>query len=341
MKSPQVTATPRRLSVADLEDVFHLLAANDVVSLGTVDVTRDDVVAELAREDLEAFGWYDDQRDDDRDDNRDDNGSRNDPGGQQPRLAACGWVSREADSNQVQVDLYVDPDGDDALGPVVLEHLEARAAGLAAEAGHVAARTDTGVYRQDERTARWLSAAGWAVGTTFTRMRIDLEDLEDADTAAPAPSGLTVRRVPLEDEPGLRVAHRISQESFAEHYGHVDQTWEHWRTRLTERGDDFAEVVLAASDGDDVGLLVGTRQFEPDQDAGYVRTLGVLPASRGRGVAKALLRDYFAACRAARRVAVLLHVDMANVTGALRLYESVGMGNVLEIDAWCKGMRAS
>ena len=36
---------------------------------------------------------------------------------------------------------------------------------------------------------------------------------------------------------------------------------------------------------------------------------------------------------------MLLHVDVANVTGALRVYESVGMRAVLEIDAWAKGER--
>ena len=36
---------------------------------------------------------------------------------------------------------------------------------------------------------------------------------------------------------------------------------------------------------------------------------------------------------------MLLHVDVANVTSALRLYESVGMRPVLEIDAWAKGER--
>ena len=50
-----------------------------------------------------------------------------------------------------------------------------------------------------------------------------------------------------------------------------------------------------------------------------------------------MLRDYFARARREGRTAVLLHVDVANVTGALRLYESVGMRAVLEIDAWAKG----
>jgi ribosomal protein S18 acetylase RimI-like enzyme len=109
---------------------------------------------------------------------------------------------------------------------------------------------------------------------------------------------------------------------------------------LTERGDDYAQVYLAELDGEPVGLLVGTRQFEPDEDAGYVRTLGVRPAGRGRGVGTALLRDYFARSHRDGRRAVLLHVDVANVTGALRVYESVGMRPVLEIDAWAKGERA-
>jgi hypothetical protein len=59
-------------------------------------------------------------------------------------------------------------------------------------------------------------------------------------------------------------------------------------------------------------------------------------SSTRRGVAKALLRQYFSDQQAAGRAGVLLHVDVANVTNALGLYESVGMRPVLEIDAWAK-----
>ena len=216
-------------------------------------------------------------------------------------------MAREFDSNQVEVDLYLHLDRDPALGHQVLAHLEARAAELAGMAGHAQPWMGTGAYRQDERARSWLAAAGWTVGTTFTRMRIDLDDA--TNLGAPDPR-ISLHRVALDDEARLRTAHRISQESFAEHYGHLDQPWDTWRKRLTERGADFAEVVLASLAEDreagPVGVLVGTRQFEPDLDAGYVRTLGALPEGRGRGVAKALLRDYFA---------------------------------VLEIDAWAKGIR--
>jgi ribosomal protein S18 acetylase RimI-like enzyme len=89
-------------------------------------------------------------------------------------------------------------------------------------------------------------------------------------------------------------------------------------------------------DGAVAGLLVGDRRFEQEQDAGYVASLATLPSARGRGAGKALLRAYFAAEQEAGRSAVLLHVDVANVTGALKLYESVGMHPVETIDAWTK-----
>jgi ribosomal protein S18 acetylase RimI-like enzyme len=203
---------------------------------------------------------------------------------------------------------------------------------LAREAGHDAAVLDIGVYRQDERTRAWMVERGFEAAALFARMRIDLE----TPVHVPDPSPVTVRRTDNSDE-DLRLAHRLSEESFTGHYGHVPTSYETWVARLTEHGPGWAEVWLADVDGEPAGALVGTRQFVPDDNAGYVRTLGTLPAARGKGVGKALLRAYFAAAQQAGRVAVLLHVDVANVTGALRLYESVGMRPVLEIDAWAKG----
>ena len=116
----------------------------------------------------------------------------------------------------------------------------------------------------------------------------------------------------------------------------MPRDFDRFRERFLEHGDGWSSLWLAELDGTPVGLLVGTRQFEEDDDAGYVRRLGVIPAGRGHGVAKALLRHYFSASQAEGRVAVLLHVDVANVTNALGVYSSVGMRPILEIDAWAK-----
>jgi ribosomal protein S18 acetylase RimI-like enzyme len=151
----------------------------------------------------------------------------------------------------------------------------------------------------------------------------------------PAP-GVVVRRLAGDDGEGVQVAYDVNEASFTEHFGHVPTSFESFRARLTEKGDGWSEIWLAELEGETVGMLVGTRQFADDENAGYVRLLGTLPAARGRGVGKALLRTYFDVAQRAGRAAVLLHVDVANVTDALRLYESVGMRPVLTIDAWTK-----
>ena len=306
-ETARIAPVRRPVTVEDVDAVCALLAACDVSVVGFADFTREEVLADLGSAELETYGWYDDGA-----------------------LAGYGWVARTAQSNRVQVDVYVDPGRPAALGHDVLAFLEERGRALAAAAGHAQPFFDVGVFRDDERTRGWLRAAGYDVRTTFTRMRIDLDGPVDVP-----PTDVAVRRAT--DERDLRTAHAVEDEAFVEHYGNVPLTFAAWQERLTRQGPDFAQVFLAELDGRPVGLLVSTRQFEDDDNAGYVRTLGVVPAGRGRGVARALLRDCFARAQRAGRAAVLLHVDVANVTGALRLYESVGMRPVLVIDAWGKG----
>ena len=194
-----------------------------------------------------------------------------------------------------------------------------------------------GVYRQDIRTQDWLRAAGYR---TRHHLHPDADRLrpETGRRIATPATDVVVRRVT--DEADLRVAHDIEEESFLEHYGNVPISFESWLERLTERGDDYAQVYLAYVDGAPVGLLdqqPGLRAGRERRLRAHPRRPARRPRPRGRhGVAARLLRPGPAARDG---TAVLLHVDVANVTGALRLYESVGMRAVLEIDAWAKGER--
>jgi mycothiol synthase len=310
---PTTTATHRSVGPDDLDDVCDLMAQCDLATVGFVDFTRDEIATDLAKATIECTGWYDG------------------PGA----LVGYGWLKQVERSSQVELDVYVRPSADAALGATVLAQLEHRAGELAAAAGHTEPWITANIYRQDARSKEWLSSAGFSRQTTFTRMRIDLDPARPPEQPA---SDVTVRRIT--EDADLRVAHEIEEASFLEHYGNVPMSYESWLDRLLDRGEDFRQVYLAEFDGTPVGLLTSTRQFEEDEDAGYVRTLGVLPSARGRGVGTALLRDCFARAHRDGRRAVLLHVDVANVTGALRVYESVGMRAVLEIDAWAKGERA-
>ena len=298
------------MTIEDAPAIAGLLLASDIAALGRSDYSLTEVEGDLRRSDLEHTGWYDESG----------------------ALVCYGWVGREGQSSKVEVDAYVHPEKDPALGPQVLATLEARGLELVAEAGHDHALCDTAAYRQDERTRGWLATRGFEIATTFTRMRIDLPR---PAIAAEPPAGVVVRRSDAGEE-DLRAAHDIDEKAFTEHYGHVPRTFEKFRERFEEQMAGWSALWLGDVDGTPAGLLIGTQQFVEEENAGYVRIVGVLRDARGRGLAKALLQTYFAAQQEDGRTAVLLHVDQGNVTNALGLYESVGMRAVLQIDAWTK-----
>ena len=301
------------MTLEDAPSIAELLLASDVAVLGRSDYTLTEVEGDLRRSDLEHTGWYDESG----------------------TLVGYGWVGRFEQTSKIEIDAYVHPQHDGALGDEVLATLEAR--GLELAAGHDHALFDTAAYRQDQRTRGWLAARGFEMATTFTRMRIDLPG---PMTAPGPPTGVVVRRSDAGDD-DLRLALDIHEKAFTEHYGHVPRTFEKFREQFHEHGDGWSSLWIGDADGQPAGLLIGTRQFAEEDNAGYVRIVGVLPEARGRGLAKALLQTCFAAAREDGRTAVLLHVDQANVTNALGLYESVGMRSVLQIDAWAKKVRTA
>ena len=252
-------------------------------------------------------------------------------------LVGYGWLRRIEATNQVEIDVYVRPSYDAGLGHEMLARLEERARELAAEAGPRRALDRHGRLPAGHPHAGLAARRGLPHGHHLhpdaDRLRPDTR--RDRSAAA---TDVVVRRVT--DEADLRVAHDIDEESFLEHYGNVPISFESWLGAADRaRRGPRPGLPRRTSTRRRSGCSSATGDFEHEDNAGYVRTLGVLPAGRGRGVGTALLRDYFARARTRGRTAVMLHVDVANVTGALRLYESVGMRAVLEIDAWGKGER--
>jgi len=308
-----VEPVPVRLGPDDLGDLFDFLVVCDTAVVGQADISEEEVAADLRNPAVESYGW------------RDASG----------RLVAHGYVERVADSEKVVVDVYVRPDHPDQdLGLEVFRFLEERGRVAAVAGGAGSVLYDMGAWRQDRQTREWLRRSGYESPTSYVRMRIDLGPA-DRPVEQPGSPGVRVRRTDT-DEDDLRAAHRVDSEAFVDHFGYVPVDLEHYRHRLTEHGPGFTQLWLAEVDGEVAGLLIGTKRFEQEHDAGYVDSLATLPAVRGRGAGKALLRAYFASEQQAGRSAVLLHVDVANVTGALAIYESVGMRPIETIDAWVK-----
>jgi ribosomal protein S18 acetylase RimI-like enzyme len=155
-------------------------------------------------------------------------------------------------------------------------------------------------------------------------MRIEL----DEPVAPPVlPADVRIRKV-RDDDADLETVFRIVDTAFEDHFGHLPgRTYPQWIAELRKRsGLDLSLWWIAEVGGEPMSALIGW-QF-PDDDGGevgHVGTLGTLRAARGRGIGTAMLTTAFAEYHSRGLRAATLGVDAENLTGAVRLYESVGM----------------
>jgi mycothiol synthase len=235
-------------------------------------------------------------------------------------LAGFSYADCEPGRIAVEVEVRVRPGLDLRLGmPLLQAAREAARAFNASKPVHMFANSGAVAQR------RWIEAQGAVEIRRFWRMAIDFDDTEPV--VPPASDGVTVRPA-REDEDDLRTIFTIADTSFADHFGHTDErTYDrwiaHWRAR---RGFDPTLWWVAELDETPVAVLLGMRlEPEGDRPHGHVGTLGTLKEARGRGIGTLLLRTAFAEFHRRGHRKVTLGVDSENGTGAVRLYESVGM----------------
>lgn len=248
-------------------------------------------------------------------------------------VAFMAFEAQHADPAAAQLwfDVYVDPACTAGLeGPLVAAGLD-RARAWLAGTGADGAEVRSGAARSDARTAAALAAAGLTHERTFFGMERALQDGDEI--VPPAPPGVRVRLVP-DDQAGRALVHAVSNQGFRDHWAYVDRDHDDWwRNFLAGREHDPTQWWVAELDGEPVGLCLGDAS-RGALGSGYVPALTVLPAARGRGVARHLLRVAFAEHRRRGWATSQLSVDSANPTGALQLYQSVGMSPVEVIDIY-------
>lgn len=301
----------RRPRVEDAAAIHDLVSAYDLAAIGAVDWTLDDIADELVEPgfDRDRDGWL-----------------AHDAAG---RLDGWAWARRKGDSDNVDVEVVVRP-GVDGLSDDLWGRVLARAGEIAAELGHGGATVDIGVYRADAAKQAEARKHGFEPGTSFHRMRADFTGPVEAP---PTPPGTTLHTG--ESEEVRREAHLVHQEGFAEHFGFIPVGYDSWyERRQAQSVNDWAQVTVARVDGEPAAMLQSNNAFASDEECGYVATLAVRPAFRGRGLGRHLLLHAFAADHARGRKGTILHVDSNNTTPALGLYTSAGMRPVLVIDVW-------
>ena len=213
------------------------------------------------------------------------------------------------------------------LGAALLDRMEARASQRLR--GIPAGKMHTAVGDADASAVELVRSRGFAHVRTFRHLQIDLAG-PPPDPGEP-PDGIAIRGI--EPERDLRRVHAIFVEAFSREWGYRVIPFEEWLGNEVEVPSFDASLWLLATAGDvAVGALTGVVWG----DRGWVGELGVLAPWRGRGIASALLRRAFATFASRGLPRVMLNVDSENSTGAVRLYERVGMRTARAWDVYEK-----
>lgn len=158
----------------------------------------------------------------------------------------------------------------------------------------------------------------------FWRMEIDLvQPPPDPQW----PDGITVRA--MDPATDARATFEAVEEAFADHWGHVPDTYESWFKRSIARDDFDPSLFFLAMDGDQVA---GTSLCYHWPNLGWVRHLAVRRPWRRQGLGMALLLYAFGEFYRRGERHVGLGVDSQNTTGATRLYERAGMHVAQQFD---------
>jgi len=308
----------RRPRLDDADEVAALIVAVDVAATGETAASRDDLLSEWGqpRFDLDRNAWLVVTGD--------------------GRAAAYAWVFDLADHAAVDGQFLVHPDHQwRGLEGPLFEWVE-RGAAVLATAAPAGAEVTLGVWcsRGDRRAELYL-AAGYARTRSFLRLRLALDHLPDDPLAYAPPPGLEVRRFVAPDNE--RAAWATLEESFADHFRESPTPFEEWRALALGPGAD-TDLWFTAWGGDQ---MAGCVICYAETYGGYIDRLGVRRPWRRRGLGRLLLLTAFSALRDRGCAEVLLGVDADNQSGALGLYESLGMRRTLVNDFYEKALEPS
>lgn len=137
------------------------------------------------------------------------------------------------------------------------------------------------------------------------------------------PEGFELRTVSSEED--FKLWWQAHQDSFSNHFGFAPREFGEWRKMVEgETGVDPEARKILIHKGRAIGFIECS-DVKRDLNTGYVNGLGVTREFQGQGLGELLLRWAFAYYAADNRTSIELNVDTGNESGALRLYEKLGM----------------
>jgi ribosomal protein S18 acetylase RimI-like enzyme len=156
-----------------------------------------------------------------------------------------------------------------------------------------------------------------------------VRDLSEPFPEAPMPPGLEVRPVKPEQ---LRTIFEASNEAFRDHWGTRDESEEEYKSQM-ENPDFHPELWKVAWDGDQMASVIHNF-IDVDENAEYGRKRGYTEGIctrrpwRKLGLARSLLVQSMQMFKEMGMTETALSADSENISGATRLYKSVGYREV-------------
>jgi len=182
----------------------------------------------------------------------------------------------------------------------------------------------------EHELAHIAEARGYEKRRESLTMEIGFDELPPAGDFG----GLELRTYRDDDHDAVIAA---LNDAFSEDPFWQEVTAERFRERFLGRHDFDPTLWLLAWDADALtGFALDYPQLGPEVGLGHVNWLGVRKPWRRRGLAEALLRQSFRELYARGKHRTALGVDTQNVTGALRVYERVGMHATHRFGTWQK-----
>lgn len=234
------------------------------------------------------------------------------------------WVTRDPLARQTFFTAHTAP------GPANDEaHAHAVELGIAAARRHAlddgspgwTARS--GSWIEDRRHLDELARNGFAPVRRFYQMLISSDSPAIPAEAPPLPDGVEI--VVARDEAAYRALYDVDCAAFAQHWNFVAHPYDEWRAEIVDSPNrDPDGIWLLMVDGVPGGICV-LEDSRLSLGEGYVGILGVLEQFRSRGLASLLLQRAFVRDRDRGLTGTRLGVDAENTTGAVGLYERVGM----------------
>jgi len=303
----------RRPSLDEAEAIARLYNAADQVDYGNAEYTADEIRDELKTIDLQTDAWLVAGPDD-------------------GEPAAFASIEPRGERVAWEASLIVHPDWRErGIGTVLAAAVESRSREHLSEAPGDIEVVLRGWVRGGGSPARaWAERLGYAARRQFLRMRIDMTK---PPAASEWPAGIEWRRfVPGQDE---RATFEALEDAFVDHWGHVPGVFEQWVTRTTESTFD-ASLWLFATEG---GEIAATAFGSVGPEGGWITGVGTRPLWRRRGISTALMLELFGEFWRRDVRTVALGVDGESLTGAVRMYERLGMRVTERFDQMAKVLR--